>query len=223
MESDLRRSVPHKPILFIDFDQTMTNGDNLTSTLVDTIMQIECEQGVDRKKAELIGSQTRAQGKYGIFNLILAFCDNDLESFNFFCEELFKRIDYSSIKRDDNLMNIMKEASKKFDLYILTNNHRIHVDLGLKKLFGVGINDVDFIRSYDILETFYNGQFWPKQTAGAFEMAAKRVGARCDECIVIDDLVKNLKLARSAGMRTIFVKNNNLAQILRNLIDENNK
>lgn len=223
MQSDLSRSNPHKPILFIDFDQTMTNGDDLTQSLIREMYRVASERGIERKQAESISQKARNNGKYGIFNSVLSLCNDNFEEFNSFCEEIFKGIDYSSIQKDQNLMDIMKEASKKFDLYILTNNHRIHVDKGLKKLFGVGLDEIDFIRSFDILETFQNGQFWPKQTPGAFEMASKRVGANCEECIVIDDLVKNLKLARNAGMRTIFVKNNNLSQILRKLLNESNK
>lgn len=220
MNSNLSRSIPHKPILFIDFDQTMTNGDDLTKSLLNAIYCIEFERGVDQSKAKSIGLQTRKEGKYGIYNFILALCNNKLNDFQIFCQELFKRIDYSSIRKDEKLMNIMKEASKKFDLYILTNNHRTHVDLGLKKLFGVGIDEVDFIRSFDILETYHDGQFWPKQTPGAYEMACSRVGAKVSECTLIDDLVNNVKMARSIGMRTCLVKHENLFQILTRLINE---
>lgn len=220
---NLSRSIPHKPILFIDFDQTMTNGDDLIKDLIDTVYQMAFERGFDRQKVNLIGNQIRSNGKYGIFNLILSLCDGNIDQFNSFCEELFKRIDYGSIHKDDQLFNVMKEASSVFDLYILTNNHRIHVDLGLKKLFGIGIDEIDFIKSFDILETFQNGKFWPKQAPGSFEMACRRVGARFDECTVIDDSQKNLNFAKETGMRTILVNDHNLSQILKKLINEKNE
>lgn len=220
MSNDLSRTVPHKPILFIDFDQTMTNGDDLIKPIVHSLYQIAYERGARKSMLDFIGQKARSEGKYGIYNFILALYAGDMDKFNEFCTELFKRIDYSSIHRDDKLYEIMKRCSQKYDLYILTNNHRIHVDLGLKRLFGIGIDEIGFIRSFDILETYHDGQFWGKQIEGSLEQDCKRVGATPDECTLIDDMNENLKMAKKIGMKTILVKNHNLSKVLEKLIQE---
>lgn len=218
--SDLSRSIPHKPILFIDFDQTITNGDDQIKPIVRLIYQIAYEKGMNKSMLDFIGQKARSEGKYGIYNFILAFCQGDQKKFNDFCEELFKRLDYSSLHRDDRLFEVMKKCSQKYDLYILTNNHRIHVDIGLKRLFGVGIDEIGFIRCFDILETFRDGRFWGKQMEGSLEQDCKRVGATPDECTMIDDMNENLKMAKKIGMKTILIKNHNLADKLEKLIQE---
>lgn len=218
MHSDLSRTIPHKPVLFIDFDQTMTNGDDLIKPLVHSIYEIAYERGANKRLLDFIGQKARSEGKYGIYNFILAFCQNNMTKFNEFCDELFKRIDYSSIHRDDKLFEVMKKCSKKYDLYILTNNHRKHVDIGLRQLFGVGIDEIDFIKSFDILETYHDERFWGKQMEGSLEQACKRVGATPDECTMIDDMRENLNMAKKIGMKTILVKKNNLSNILEKLL-----
>lgn len=221
MRTDLRRTIPNKPILFIDFDQTMTSNDSQVDSIIDTFYKLESEKGKDTNKIKLIGKKLRSQGKLGIYNLFLAVCNNNMDEFNQLCQEIFTLVDYSSIQKNEDLMNIMKEASKKFDLYILTNNHRIHIDKGLKKLFGVGIDEVDFIRCFDILETFHDGRFWGKQMPGALEMACERVGAEIGECTLIDDMKSNISIAQKIGMNAILVTdNNNLSDILRNLLKQ---
>lgn len=219
MKTDLRRTVPNKPILFIDFDQTMTSNDDQIDSIIDTFYKLESEKGEDIKRIKKLENRICSQEKLGMYNFFLAVCQNNMNDFNQLCQEIFNRIDYSSIKKNENLINIMIDASKKFDLYILTNNPRIHIDKALKKLFGIGINDAHFIKCFDILETYYEGKFWGKQMNGALEMACERVGATINECTLIDDMESNINIAQRIGMNAILVTNENkLSDILVKLL-----
>ena len=61
MHSDLSRTIPHKPILFIDFDQTMINGDNMIKKIVVALYQIELIHGVSQQQVDSIAKKTRSE------------------------------------------------------------------------------------------------------------------------------------------------------------------
>lgn len=210
IKSDLKRIDPTKEVLLIDFDQTIRNGGGTSGKIWKVIYQILEERGIDNATIESINEKTINEKKYGTYNFILAMCDNDIEKFNEFCKELFPRVDYHKVQQDKKLFKLLRKTSKKYNIYIFTNSHRSHVDICCKILFGVGIDDIDFMKCFDISETYENGKFTRKQDEGGLEKACERIGVNMNECILIDDSKKNIVVAASKGMRTIHIKRDKL-------------
>lgn len=213
IQSDLHRISPSHPVLLMDFDQTIRNGGGTSNRIMKTLYKILEERGVEQEKIEEVSIKTRREGRFGIYNYILGLCDDDVDKFNELCAELFPRVDYSNIHRDIKLLKALKKVSKKYNLYIFTNAHRMHVDICCKILFGVGLKDLNFIKCFDITETYENGKFTRKQDEGGLEKACQRIGADMSECILIDDNKNVIKCAKSKGMRGIRIKNNKLELI----------
>ena len=208
MLSDLSRSIPEKPILFMDFDQTIRNGGGTSGLIINHLYALEEKRGMTKEELNEIGRRAREENKLGLYNYFLAICNYDLNEFNELCDELFTTIDYKQVQKDHKLFKLLKKVSKKYNLYILTNNHKTHVDICCKKMFNVGLADMDFIKCYDITETYEDGCFHRKQDEGQFEKICQRVGADISECILIDDNKKVINTAKSVGMRGIRVKKN---------------
>ena len=137
MLSDLSRSVPEKPILFMDFDQTIRNHLNV----------LEEKRGMTKEELDEIRRCAKEENKLGSYNFYLAICNYDLNEFNELCDELFPKIDYKQVQKDKKLFKLLKKVSKKYDLYILTNNHKTHVDICCKIMFNFGLAYMDFIGS----------------------------------------------------------------------------
>ena len=90
-------------------------------------------------------------------------------------------------------------------------------------MFGVGLNDFNFIQCFDITETYENGRFIRKQDEQGLKKVCERIGADISECILIDDKKGNIETAKSKGMRGLLLKKKKnklvLHQILRVLIE----
>ena len=209
-KSNLQRLDPSKQVLLIDFDQTIRNGGGTNGRIMKTLYKILEERGMDPEEIERISQQTINEKRYGTYNFILALCHNDINEFNQLCSELFPRVDYSKVHKDNKLFKLLRKVSKKYNIYIFTNSHRMHVDICCKILFDVGIDEIPFMKCFDITETFENGQFLRKQDENGLEKACERIGAQMSECILIDDKKANVKTAKSKGMRGICVKKNKL-------------
>lgn len=210
IHSNLQRNDKTKPVLLIDFDQTIRNGGGTNGKIIRVLYEVLNERGMDEKTIQRISHQATREKRYGTYNYILSLCGKDVKEFNEMCSEIFNRVDYSNVRRDEKLFKLLKKASKKYNLYILTNSHRTHVDICCKILFGVGIDDMEFIKCFDITETYENGRFLRKQDENGLEKVCERIEANMSECILIDDNKGNIITAKSKGMRAIHVKKNKL-------------
>ena len=141
---------------------------------------------------------------------MLELCNNDINEFNELCKELFPQVNYSKVNKDMKLFKLLRKTSKKYNIYIFTNGHRTHVDICCKILFDVGLNEIPFMKCFDITETYEDGKFIRKQDENGLEKACERIGCQMSDCILIDDKKKNIKVAKSKGMRGIRVKSKKL-------------
>lgn len=96
---------------------------------------------------------------------------------------------------DDRLRELLEKLP--YEKVIFTNADAPHAERVLKRL---GIRD-QFSRVFDIVSVGFDC----KPSRGAYEFVLKALGARGDECILVEDSVRNLPTARELGILTILV------------------
>ena len=115
-----------------------------------------------------------------------------MDLYNEFCKDMCKTLDYSKIKRNDELYDLLVKTGKKYDICILTNNCKDHLDKIYSRLFGKTIEELPFT-SYDISFTFQDEMFHPKQSVDGFTNFLKKINKKNTECIVCDDSKRNIQ------------------------------
>ena len=127
--------------------------------------------------------------------------------FDKFCFNMFNSLDYSKIKRDDELFELLLKVGKKYDICILSNNHKFHLDRVYKNLFGKTVEQIPF-KSYDISSTLKDGFFHPKFSDG-YKIFLEKINKKNTECIVFDDSLENIEKCVEYKIPYIFITPNN--------------
>ena len=173
---------------------------------------------ISKEDYQRISKETYERGEQGLFNFVLNLVNKNMDSYNEFCKKLADSLDYSNIKRNDELYNLLIKASKKYDICIFSNNCSFHLDKVYKQLFGKSLQDFPF-PSYDISFTFKDGCFHPKQTKEGYINFIKKVNRDKNNCIVIDDSYANIKRCIEMGISYEYINDNNtLINVLNKLI-----
>ncbi|MBT4174085.1 HAD-IA family hydrolase [archaeon] len=96
----------------------------------------------------------------------------------------------------DEDFEIAKELSKKYKLYLLSNQLKFRTDY-IKKTF-----DLDF---FD--EVFFSNEIGLKKPSEkAFEYVLKKIGQKSEDCLFIDDYSPNIAVAKKLGFNVILFK-----------------
>ncbi|MGN0904149.1 MAG: HAD-IA family hydrolase [Alphaproteobacteria bacterium] len=140
----------------------------------------------------------------GMFNFIREMTGGDKTAFDRFCSDMFDKIDYSKITRDDVLFDRLQDVRKIHDVVILTNNHRAHLDKVLQARFGRTAEETG-VPCHDIASTEKDGIFYPKQSEQGLSLFADRIGRRPGECILVDDAPVNIRAAKQIGMGGVLI------------------
>lgn len=158
-----------------------------------------------------VSAETIAKKQLGMFNYIKAMCEKVNYSFPHFCYQMFEKVDYGNIERDDSLFRMLQAAARQDEVIIFTNNHNVHLDKVLRQRFDKSIFEAEEagIRCYDITMTEKNGVFQPKQDPKALLLFAKRIERRPQDCILIDDSPRNIEAARQVGMGAELIAGDN--------------
>ncbi|EAX93205.1 haloacid dehalogenase-like hydrolase family protein [Trichomonas vaginalis G3] len=206
-----------RQVLLIDLDDTIYPQDWIPlEIIVESVVKTLKEYGYSQKD---IDDQSNVGGA-GIFNWALRVLKGDLVKFDQFCIDVYKKIDYSTIKRDDHLYSLLQKASEKFDIYIATNNTRVHVEKICELHFGHSLNTACF-GCIDIKDTYFDGVFHPKQTPGNLAVYAKLAKTEPSNCILLDDSYPNIKNAKALGMKAeAITKQYTLAIALEKLLQD---
>ena len=141
---------------------------------------------------EKISNETLEKKEEGMYNFILNLMGKNMNLFHKFCKTMIDSNDYSKIKRDEELFELLLKTSKKYEIYILTNNYITHLDKVYEKLFGMSLEKFPF-KSFDITSTFRDGKFYPKQSENSFIYFLQKINKKNYECIVCDDSIRNIK------------------------------
>lgn len=166
-----------------------------------------------------VSADTIKQERFGMFNYIKCMCEEVNYDFDLFCQQMFDRVDYGKINRDDELLTSLLSASRQDNVVILTNNHILHLDKVLQKRFGKNVSEIEElgIKCYDITSTEKNGVFYPKQDYKALLNFAEQIEQKPEDCVLIDDSAYNIKSAEKAGMKTVLITpENDLKKYLAN-------
>lgn len=81
---------------------------------------------------------------------------------------------------------------------VFTNSDKAHA---LRVLTALGVEEY-----FDVIVDVYTTNFVNKPRALAFDVLFKTLEAEPCECVLIDDQVRNLEMARSLGMATVLVR-----------------
>ena len=155
-----------------------------------------------------------------MFNFVFNLFHKNIDSFNVFCKKVVDSLDYSGIERDDELFNLLMKASKKYNICILTNDTKFHLDKVYKQLFGKSLQKFPF-PSYDIISTLKEGCFHPKQTKEGFINFMNKINKDKKECSVIDDSYRNIQRCIEIGINyEIITKEITLKKVLNKLISK---
>ena len=93
------------------------------------------------------------------------------------------------------VVQVLKHLSIQYNIWLLSNTNPQHMRTGRKRQFSF----LDFVDGN--IYSFDAGA--RKPNASIFEYALKCSGARADKSIFIDDLIKNVKVARTLGFNAI--------------------
>ena len=115
-------------------------------------------------------------------------------------EEIFRKdvMGYFGFRND--VFNLIKKLKKQYKTALLSNQ----IEDWLEKI----IKEKNFKGVFNVIVTSYNSKR-AKPDIKIFEETIKKLGAKPEECIYIDDLEKNRIPAEKLGMKFILFKNYN--------------
>lgn len=199
MYSSTGSVIPEPPMefepryLFFDCDDCLYQNDWKTAKkLTKKIAQYTFKLGVGEERAYELYK------KHGTcLKGLLAECLLPRQDIEDFLTEVHN-IDYSDIEEDKVLRELLSKCKRKQDRYVFTASAREHADRCLKK---IGIADL----FYSIIDTRVCC-LETKHSVPAFESAMIAAGcAEPRECVLFDDSVKNIKMAKRMGWTTVLV------------------
>ena len=210
----------NKPVLLIDFDETMRLVD-IGAIQYDIIRDIALERGFSEDEFDSVFQICGNLQQNCLLNGVLVLCDYNKEAFEDYSSEIFKRMEYTESQPDTCLYDLMLKISKYYDIYCATNNHKIHLEHGFKEIFGKSLEEIPFIKPLDIVATEEYGRFWGKQTPHAFDIITQKIGKKISQCTIIDDSYSNIQQAALIGMKGIHITHENtLTKVLGELLAE---
>ena len=155
--------------------------------------------GISDEEYNTASQASLSKNAKGMFNFVLEMTKGDMARFDRFCADMFDRVDYTKITRDDVLKQRLKDARKTNDVVILTNNHQAHLEKVLNARFGESCETVG-VPCFDIRSTEKDGMFHPKQSEEGLLIFCEKIGKKPNECVLVDDTPVNISAARKIGM-----------------------
>jgi len=154
------------------------------------------------------------------WNEILKMCkDNDC-SFDEFCKIMIDNVNYKKVRKSQVLLSLLNATKKKFDIAVLSDNHYYHLEQILRHRFNLSIKDFASmgIDCFDITSTEDNGCFLPKCNENALINFLKKQNRKAQDCIFVDNNMKNVSAGRSIGMQSVYIcRKRSLQNFLRSL------
>ena len=198
-----------KKTLIIDCDGVIYPFSNLTSDDFKNAIKLTCENNakIDGVTQQKISEKVIEQQKHGMFNYIKALCDDACYDFEEFCQQMFEYIDYRKIEEDQSLLEVLQQTADQRTVYILSNNHHVHLEKIFLKRFGKTLHEIEKIgiRCFDITTTEQNGAFYPKQDPEGLRTFLKKINKTPQECILIDDSIRNIQAAKNIEMEGVLI------------------
>ncbi len=195
-----------KETIFIDLDGSCYPSSQLSmADMVNAVMEEICAS-LSPKEAKGVSELCINKGHLGVFNYLFAAQKLEPESFEDACKNVVERIDYGRVLPNPLLLKQINSLKERFDVYVFTNNVRPHVEKVFQRLFNMSIEETGIV-CFDIVSTYQDGRFHPKQTDG-LDVLCKQLKINPKTCLLIDDTQKNLDAAKKFGLKTILLKDN---------------
>ena len=197
------------------FPETQLSIQAIIAGIKDSINKIS----VTKKEYDLIRKQVKRNKQKGLYNLALKLCKNDKNKYQKFCDNVVDAIDYSTIKPNPELYQLLERAGRNHDIFIFTNNTINHVDKVYYQLWGKTSNDV-FFKTCPVEFTEKNGYFHPKQSNDGFPIFLEKINKKPSECILLDDTEVNINMALSHGLNAKLISEDYpLSTFLKGIVD----
>lgn len=195
----------NKKTLIIDCDGVLYPISNIpTADIVSAVEVVAKEFNISEEKYKQTSEKTKREKAPGLVNFVYNLCNKDDEKVKAFNKRMTEVIDYSKIKRDDNLFQLLQKTKENYNVVILTNNTRPHLEKVLEKRFDKNI--VEFgIDCYDISSQKYKDKFYPKQSELGMKLFTKKLGLKPQECILVEDTKRNLEVAAEVGIEGVLI------------------
>lgn len=164
--------------------------------------------GITGEEQAGISEQTIHDGRLGLFNYLKALCEYKGYDFNLFCKNMAERTDYSRIKPNERLWNKLQTLSSQYNLAVLSNNSRPHIEKVAQRLFSKSILEMEDagIKIFDITSLKgFDGWFRPKREPCSLNIFLKNNSYNPSESILFDDTMQNITAAHRAGMRATLI------------------
>lgn len=183
-----------KYILF-DLDETLYPATSGLMPAIGVRMRLYLEQKYNLKPEDAHELQKRYYNDYGTtLRGLMMEQEIDPQDYLGFVHD----VDVAQfIHPDERLREVL--TSIPYNKVVVTNADSPHADRVLARL---GVAD-QFKGIFDIVFM----EFECKPARGAYERVLDRLGVRGDECILVEDMARNLPAARELGIRTILILN----------------
>ena len=183
-----------------------------TKEIVETMKQVyRNDVGLAPDEQRAISEKTIKENHLGMFNYIMEICRYKNYDFDEFCEHMVEKINYDSIKPNPVLWNTLQNMSDRYNIGVLTNNCRAHLDKVFQRVFGkdIALVEKSGIKAYDIKFMEHGGYFRPKQDEIGLVMFLKKQGFKREETILFDDTPHNIEKAKDVGMKAVLISKEN--------------
>lgn len=202
--------------LLIDCDGVLYPENQLGLAVILTAMKNTYRDDLQLTGAEQaeISDKTLSEKHLGAFNYIREICNYKKYDFGLFCRKMAQKTDYSRIKPNPLLWQSLRSAMRLYDVAILSNNSRPHIDNVLQRVFEKTASEAEVagIKICDITFTERDGYFLPKQSENGLSFVAEKLKVNPNECTLLDDSSVNIKAARRQGMNGVLINSENTAE-----------
>ena len=213
--------------LFIDCDGVLydkkqcTNQDMIDIGFGKTFEQYHIPfEAFNQKHAEL-----KQQGIRGVWNSVLALCNEHHVSFKDFAANMVQYTDYTRISKDMEMLALLKRAGIVLPIYIVTNNIAPH----LNKIFACLNGGKPFknvqkelnIHFITIENTLSDGFFHSKKMENQLTKLCTKIGYKPQEVLLLDDTESVRKVASNQGLQVRVIRTpRDTKTILRSVLHE---
>lgn len=173
--------------------------------------------GLKPDEQKFVSEKTISEKHLGMFNYIKEICAYKKYDFETYCRQLAEHVNYSHICENKHLWNVLQNLKNNYNIGILSNNSRPHLDAVFKQVFHKDIGEVEQagIKAFDITSTEFNGHFYPKQHEKGLALFLQKQNMKADETVLFDDAPVNIEKAKEIGMRAglVSAENSVLSQL----------
>lgn len=218
--------------LFIDCDGVLYNKDQCTDyDMVEIGFGTTFEQyHIPFDKFHQKRTELKQQGIRGVWNPVLALCNEHNISFEEFARNVVTHTNYSRISADSEMLVLLKQVGAILPIYIVTNNSTPH----LNKIFsclngGTPLQNpqkelnIHFIA---IENTLSDGIFHSKKMKKQFTNLCKQIGLTPHKVLLLDDSTSVREAALEQGLQITKMPietSEDTKQILKHILDLHTK